>query len=119
VTTDGANASWNSTLSGILKATAGVFSGAVSGTDYAPATSGSAILKGDGAGGFSSAAAGTDYAPATSGTSILKGDGSGGTSAVVSGTDIKTINSTSLLGSGDIVIATDPPSFLLMAQGII
>ncbi len=35
------------------------------------ATSGSAILKGNGAGGFSSAAAGTDYAPATSGTALL------------------------------------------------
>lgn len=35
---------------------------ATSSTDYAPATSGSAILKGNGSGGFSSAAAGTDYA---------------------------------------------------------
>jgi len=34
---------------------------AASGTDYAPATSGSAILKGDGFGGFSSATVGTDY----------------------------------------------------------
>lgn len=46
---------------GILKGTSGVISAAVSGTDYAPATSGSAILKGSGAGGFSDAAAGTDY----------------------------------------------------------
>lgn len=34
---------------------------AVSGTDYAPATSGSAVLKGNGAGGFSNAVAGTDF----------------------------------------------------------
>jgi hypothetical protein len=34
----------------------------VSGTDYAPATSGSSILKGNGSGGFSSAVADTDYA---------------------------------------------------------
>jgi hypothetical protein len=34
---------------------------AVSGTDYAPPTSGSSILKGNGAGGFSNASAGTDY----------------------------------------------------------
>lgn len=34
---------------------------AVAGTDYAVATSGSSILKGDGAGGFASASAGTDY----------------------------------------------------------
>lgn len=41
--------------------TTGVLSIATSGTDYAPATSGSAILKGNGSGGFSSASAGTDY----------------------------------------------------------
>lgn len=34
---------------------------ATSGTDYAPATSGSGILKGNGSGGFSTATAGTDY----------------------------------------------------------
>lgn len=49
------------TTTGILKGTSGVLSAAVSGTDYAPATSGSAILKGNGSGGFSNAAAGTDY----------------------------------------------------------
>ena len=46
---------------GILKASSGVLTAAVSSTDYAPATSGSAILKGNGSGGFSSASAGTDY----------------------------------------------------------
>jgi hypothetical protein len=51
---------------------------AVSGTDYAPATSGTAILKANGSGGFAPAAAGTDYAPATGATSILKGNGAGG-----------------------------------------
>lgn len=34
---------------------------AASGSDYAPATSGSSILKGNGSGGFSAASAGTDY----------------------------------------------------------
>jgi hypothetical protein len=51
-----------STLTGIIKQASGVASAAVSGTDYAPATSGSSILKGNGAGGFSSAVADTDYA---------------------------------------------------------
>jgi hypothetical protein len=74
--------------SAILKGNgSGGFSSAASGTDYAPATSGSAILKGNGSGGFSNAASGTDYAPATSGTSILKGNGSGGFSNATSGTD--------------------------------
>lgn len=61
-----------SALTGLLKLTAGVTSAAVSGTDYAPATSGSAIQKGNGAGGFSAAVAATDYAAvgAVTGTGI-------------------------------------------------
>lgn len=47
---------------GLLKgAGTGAITAAASGTDYAPATSGSGVLKGSGSGGFSSAAAGTDY----------------------------------------------------------
>lgn len=72
------------TVSGTTNMTMGA---AVSGTDYAPATSGTSILKGNGSGGFSNAASGTDYAPATSGTAILKGNGSGGFSAAAAGTD--------------------------------
>lgn len=68
----------SATTTGIVKATSGVISAASAGTDYAPATSGSAVLKGNGAGGFSIAAAGTDYAAPTSGTYLLKGNGSGG-----------------------------------------
>lgn len=75
------------TGSSILKASSGGFANATSGTDYAPATSGSAILKGNGAGGFSSAASGTDYAPATSGSALLKGNGAGGFSSAAAGTD--------------------------------
>lgn len=43
------------TGSGIAKLTSGVLSTATSGTDYAPATSGSSALKGNGSGGFSNA----------------------------------------------------------------
>ncbi len=68
-------------LSGLLKGTGTGITTATSGTDYAPATSGTSMLKGNGAGGFSAASAGTDYAPATSGTSLLLGNGSGGFSA--------------------------------------
>lgn len=75
------------TGSGIAKITSGVLGTATSGTDYCPATSGSAILKGNGAGGTTSAVSGTDYAPATSGSSILKGNGAGGTTSAVAGTD--------------------------------
>lgn len=44
---------------------------AVSGTDYAPATSGTSMLKGNGSGGFSNAVSGTDYlAPAAIGSTV-------------------------------------------------
>ncbi len=70
---------------GLVKRTAAnTLATATSGTDFAPATSGSAILKGNGSGGFSSASAGTDYAAPTTGTSgyvaIVNGSGGWGTS---------------------------------------
>lgn len=91
----------SATTTGVLKATSGVISAAVSATDYAPATSGSAILKGDGAGGFSAAVSATDYAPATTGSAILKGDGAGGFSAAVSATDYAPATSGSAILKGD------------------
>lgn len=100
-------------ITGIVKGAGngGGYSAATSGTDYAPATSGSSLLKGNGSGGFSNAASGTDYAPATSGTSILKGNGSGGFSAASSTTDyqvpLATVNSVTLgTGAGSTVTLT-------------
>lgn len=90
-------------VSGIMKASGGIVSGAVSATDYAPATVGTPILKGNGSGGFASAVSSTDYAPATSGTSILKGNGSGGFSSAVAGTDygkVDLVGTTSAIGGG-------------------
>ena len=46
------------------------------------------IVKGNGTGAFSAAVSGTDYAPATSGTSILYGNGSGGFSNVTVGSGL-------------------------------
>lgn len=89
------------TVTGVLKGNGTAISAAVSGTDYAPATSGTSILKGNGAGGFSSATAGTDYAPPTSGTSILYGDGSGGFSNVTIGSNLTFVGGTlSATGGG-------------------
>jgi hypothetical protein len=51
----------STTISGILKGSAGALTAATPGVDYAPATSGTSILKGNGSGGFANAAAGTDY----------------------------------------------------------
>ena len=45
-------------FTGLLKAASGVVAQAVSGTDYAPATSGSSILSGNGSGGFSNVTVG-------------------------------------------------------------
>ena len=61
LTTCGAPITDNSTNGNMLKKSSDVINNATSGTDYAPATSGSAMLKGNGSGGFSSATAGTDY----------------------------------------------------------
>jgi hypothetical protein len=66
----------------------------------------SGILKGNGS-GFTTATSGTDYAPATSGTSILYGNGSGGFSNVTVGTGLSfsagTLSATGAGGSGDVV----------------
>jgi len=71
----------STTVTGLLKGNGTSLSAAVSGTDYAPATATTSILKGNGSGGFSGAVSGTDYAPATTGSAALKGNGSGGFSA--------------------------------------
>jgi hypothetical protein len=58
-------------VTGLLKGNGTAVSAATAGTDYAPATSGAAILKGNGSGGFSSATAGSDYlAPNGSGAAL-------------------------------------------------
>jgi hypothetical protein len=78
----------STSVTGLLKGNGTAVSAAVSGTDYAPATTGTSILKGNGAGGFSGAISGTDYAPATSGNSILYGNGAGGFSNVSIGSNM-------------------------------
>ena len=83
----------STTITGVLKGNGTAISAAVSSVDYAPATTGSTILAGNGSGGFSNlptASTGvlqwngsayvwtTNYAPATTGSTILAGNGSGG-----------------------------------------
>ena len=48
-------------INGIVKSNGSTISAATSGLDYAPATSGNSILKGNNSGGFSAATTGTDY----------------------------------------------------------
>lgn len=105
------------TTTGLLKASSGVIAAATSGTDYAPATSGTNILKGSGSGGFSNASAGTDYqAPitltttGTSGAATFVGNtlnipqysSSGGTPGG-SNTQIQFNNSGSFGGSANLI----------------
>jgi hypothetical protein len=73
----------STTVTGLLKGNGTAISAATSGTDYAPATSGTSILYGDGAGGFSNVTIGTGVA-FTAGT--LSATGSGGTVTSVTGT---------------------------------
>ncbi len=134
----------STTITGVLKGNGTAISAATSGTDYAPATSGTSILYGNGSGGFSNVTIGTGVAFADG---TLSATGSGGTvtsvtgtapvvssggntpaismaaattsvngyltstdwttfnskqAALVSGTNIKTVNGTTLLGSGDL-----------------
>jgi len=134
----------STTITGVLKGNGTAISAAASGTDYAPATSGTSILYGNGSGGFSNVTIGTGVSFAA-GTLSATGSGgtvtsvtgtapvvsSGGTTpaismaaattsvngyltstdwttfnskqaALVSGTNIKTVNGTTLLGSGDL-----------------
>ena len=68
-------------ITGLLKGNGTAISAAVSGTDYAPATSGTAILYGNGAGGFSNVTIGTGVS-FVAGT--LSATGTGGTVTSVS-----------------------------------
>lgn len=106
----------STTVTGVLKGNGTAISAAVSGTDYAPATSGTAILKGNGSGGFSNAVSGTDYAPATSGTSILYGNGSGGFSNVTIGSGL-TFSAGTLSSSGGGGITTGKSIAMAMIFG--
>ena len=71
---------------------------------YAPSTTGTSILKGNGTGGFNNAIAGIDFAPATSGTAILYGNGGGGFSSVSIGSGVTFVGGVlSATGSGGTV----------------
>jgi hypothetical protein len=73
---------------------------------YAPSTTGTSILKGNGTGGFNNAVAGVDFAPATSGNAILYGNGAGGFSSVAIGSGVTFAGGVlSATGSGGTVTA--------------
>jgi hypothetical protein len=71
----------STSITGILKGNGTAISAATSGTDYAPATSGTSILYGNGSGGFSNVTIGSGISFATG---TLSATGSGGTVTSVS-----------------------------------
>lgn len=95
----------STTVTGLLKGNGTAISAASSGTDYAPATSGSSILYGNGAGGFSNVTIGSGISFA-GGT--LSATGSGGTVTSVNvsgGTTGLTTSGGPVTGSGTITLA--------------
>jgi hypothetical protein len=66
----------STTVTGVLKGNGTAISAATSGTDYAPATSGTSILSGNGAGGFSNVTVGSGLS-FTGGTLSATGGGGG------------------------------------------
>ena len=101
----------STTITGLLKGNGTAISAAASGTDYAPATSGTSILYGNGAGGFSNVTIGTGVA-FSAGT--LSATGSGGTvtsvAALTLGTTGTDLSSTVANGTTTPVITLQVPT---------
>jgi len=94
-----------SSLSGLLKSTSGLVSTAISGTDYAPATTGTKILAGNGSGGFDQVTVGTGLTY-SGGTLYYSGSSSTGTVTSVSITSANGL-------SGTVATATTTPAITL------
>jgi len=101
----------STTVTGLLKGNGTAISAATSGTDYAPATSGTSILYGNGSGGFSNVTIGTGVSFA-GGT--LSATGSGGTvtsvSALTLGTSGTDLSSTVANSTTTPVITLNVPT---------
>ena len=93
----------STTVTGVLKGNGTAISAATSGTDYAPATSGTSILYGNGAGGFSNVTIGTGVS-FTAGT--LSATSSGGTV-----TSVSVVSANGLAGT--VATATTTPAITL------
>lgn len=103
-------------VTGLLKGNGTAISAATSGTDYAPATSGSDILAGNGSGGFSAVTIGTGltYSAGTlSNTSTMTYPGAG----IANSTGSAWGTSYSTTGSGTVVALATSPSFVTPILG--
>ncbi len=101
----------STTITGLLKGNGTAISAATSGTDYAPATSGTSILYGNGSGGFSNVTIGSGISFATG---TLSATGSGGTvtsvAALTLGTTGTDLSSTVANGTTTPVITLNVPT---------
>lgn len=117
--TDGTNTSWgtlSTSINGIVKGNGSAFVVATSGTDYAPATSGSSILYGNGSGGFSNVTIGSGLSFSTgtlsaTGSMTYPGAGIANSTGSAWGTSYTTS------GSGTVVALTNSPTFTTPALG--
>ena len=91
-------------VTGVMKGNGTAISAAVAGTDYAPATSGSAILYGNGSGGFSNVSIGTGV---TFAGGVLSATGTGTVTSVdvSGGTTGLTTTGGPITGSGTITLS--------------
>ena len=101
----------STTITGLLKGNGTAISAATSGTDYAPATSGTSILYGNGSGGFSNVTIGSGVSFAAG---TLSATGSGGTvtsvAALTLGTTGTDLSSTVANGTTTPVITLNVPT---------
>ncbi len=106
----------STSVTGLLKGNGTAISAATSGTDYAPATSGTSILYGDGAGGFSGVTVGTglSFAGGTlSNSSTMTYPGAG----IPNSTGSAWGTSYSTTGSGTVVALATSPTFVTPLLG--
>ena len=89
----------STTITGLLKGNGTAISAATSGTDYAPATSGTSILYGNGSGGFSNVTIGSGIS-FTTGTLSATGSGGTVTSVALSLPSIFTVSGSPVTGTG-------------------
>jgi hypothetical protein len=117
--TDGTNTSWgtlSTSINGIVKGNGSAFVVATSGTDYAPATSGSSILYGNGSGGFSNVTIGSGLSFST-GTLSSTGSMTYPSAGIANSTGSAWGTSYTTSGSGTVVALTNSPTFTTPALG--
>ena len=102
-------------ITGLGTVTTGTWNGSTLSVPYGGtgATTLTGLVKGNGTSAYTAAVSGTDYAPATSGTSILYGNGAGGFSSVTVGSGLTFVGGTlaSTSGGGSVTsVALSMPS---------